>query len=73
MEFSTETQNIQVLKHFKQGGTLTALEAVHRFGITRLSARVYDLKNMGYRVIDSWEVNDSTGKRFKRYGLGAEH
>ncbi|MNT24817.1 hypothetical protein D3C72_1603130 [compost metagenome] len=35
---------------FTQGGTLTQQEALSRFGVARLSARIYDLKGEGCEV-----------------------
>lgn len=38
----------KILGYLKKYKTLTSLEAIHMFGETRLSARIYDLKKKGY-------------------------
>jgi hypothetical protein len=43
------TQRRQVLEHL-QRAPLTPLEALRRYGIMRLGARVYDLKQEGYDI-----------------------
>ena len=37
-------QREQVLAYIKQFGSITPLEAIREFGITRLASRVYELK-----------------------------
>ena len=44
------TQNEIVLHHLQQGKELTPLESLKEYGIMRLGARAYDLKQMGYDV-----------------------
>ena len=44
------TQNEQVLKHLLDNKKITSLEAVERYGIMRLGARIYDLKKQGYPI-----------------------
>lgn len=44
------TQNEMVLKHLKEIGTLTSMEAFERYGITRLSARISNLREMGIPI-----------------------
>jgi len=39
-----------VLKHLKRGSTLTSMQAFSRYGITRLSGRIYDLRKQGWRI-----------------------
>ena len=43
-----ETQNTRLIRHLIEHKKITSLEAINRFGITRLSARIYDLKKDGY-------------------------
>ena len=47
------TQNDQILKRLKRR-PITSLQAIHLYGCTRLSARIYDLRAMGHAI---------TGKR----------
>lgn len=44
------TQNEAVLMHLKNGGSITTLQAIEEYGITRLSARIHDLRAKGYRI-----------------------
>lgn len=43
------TQNERLLEHFKNHKSITSLEAINLLGITRLSARIYDLVGMGHQ------------------------
>lgn len=43
-----DTQNTRLIRHLIEHKKITSLEAINRFGITRLSARIYDLKKDGY-------------------------
>lgn len=53
-----DTQNIKILNHLKHG-SITSWEAIQKYHITRLSARVYELKQMGYVTKRfSGDVND---------------
>ncbi|KVQ85537.1 MULTISPECIES: helix-turn-helix domain-containing protein [Burkholderia cepacia complex] len=44
-----ESQNIRILQRL-QRGPLTSAEAITEFGITRLSARIYDLRADGHLI-----------------------
>lgn len=44
------TQNEEVLRHLLDNGNITSLEAMNKYGIMRLGARVYDLKKQGYPI-----------------------
>ena len=51
-----------VEEYIRQNGKITALEAVLELGVTRLSARVYDLNKAGLTV------NKRMVRGFNRYG-----
>lgn len=51
---NTEIQNQKVLRHLQSGQHLTSLEALHRYGIFRLAARIYDLKQSGHNISKVW-------------------
>ncbi len=36
--------------HLLKGNNITSLEAIEKFGITRLSGRIYDLKERGHMI-----------------------
>ena len=44
MENAVSNQNQQVEQHLKTYGSITSWEAFELYGITRLSARIYDLR-----------------------------
>lgn len=57
------TQADRVLDYIKKYGSITPLEAFRDLGVTRLSARIYELKH--HRGLE-FETKDATSKN--RYG-----
>lgn len=45
------TQKELILNHLQNNYGLTQLEATERYGITRLQARIYELKKEGYNIV----------------------
>ena len=62
MEKTKLTQCDKVLRHLRDHGYITSLEAINEYGILRLSARIADLKKQGIPIASMW----TTGKN--RYG-----
>ncbi len=61
------TQNQEILRHLKNGLTLTPKQALRQYGTMRLAARVFDLKQQGHDIrADIIKVN---GARVARYSL----
>ena len=56
------TQCDRILRHLKDYGSITSLEAVTEYGIMRLASRINDLRAQGIAIVS--ETN--TGKN--RYG-----
>jgi len=57
----------QILIHLKSGKSITQAEAVTKYGIYRLSARIYDLIYKGHAInSERVVIND---KHFARYSL----
>lgn len=56
------TQCERILRHFKDYGSITSLEAMQEYGIMRLASRISDLKRLGYVI----SVATENGKN--RYG-----
>ena len=50
MPAKTKSQLNKLLNFFQKGGTLTAAQAEKKFGVNRMSARVYDLRDQGYCI-----------------------
>ena len=70
-ETEAKTQNIRILRHLKAGNTITALQALRLFGCLRLSARILNLKHLGYNIEGKFIRVASHGKkkRVKEYRL----
>jgi hypothetical protein len=61
------TQKEEILEFLKTGQTLTWLDAVKKFGSSRLGARIWDLKKDGWEIKSKLiEVN---GKHVSEYKL----
>ena len=41
------TQRFQIMRHLKENGTITQLEALREYGIMRLASRISELKKRG--------------------------
>ena len=50
-----QSQNKMVLEHIAKHKTITTHEAYELYGITRLPSRIYDLREMGYKIGMVWE------------------
>jgi hypothetical protein len=61
------TQNDLVLKHLKSGKPINPLEALQKYGIFRLGARIYDLTCMGHKIKS--RLVSKNGKRFAQYSM----
>lgn len=65
-----------VLKHLLDGGSITSWESIQRYGATRLSAIIFNLKKYGFDIEDKWvEEYDRFGNRtrFKKYWLARKN
>lgn len=45
------SQNEKVLKYIDTFGSITTMEAFTALGVTRLSARIWDLRQDGYNIV----------------------
>lgn len=68
------TQNDTVLLHLQQFGEINALQAFSRYQITRLSARIYELRQAGYCIesVKERSTDDGQSGCFARYILRRE-
>lgn len=65
------TQNKAILEYLKKHPEgITQLEAVQKFNCYRLSARIADLKHMGYSI--TTVMLEKNNKRFAQYRLMGE-
>lgn len=46
-----KSQREDVLSYLKRYGSITSLKAIEKFGATRLSSIIYDLRGRGYPII----------------------
>lgn len=71
---TVKSQNEQVLKHLKNHKNgITAMIAFERYGITRLSGRIFELRKMGHEIItDTVTIKNRYGHAvtYARYRLG---
>lgn len=47
------TQCDRILRHMKDYGSIDPMEAIRDYGCMRLSARISDLKDRGYKIVPS--------------------
>ena len=59
---NTTTQCKQILEALKQG-PITSKEAADKYGVSRLAARIYNLRHKGYKIIkDTKKVRNRYGR-----------
>jgi hypothetical protein len=67
---TTMTQNQMVLIALQMGQKVTPLIALRRFGCFRLGARIYDLKQKGYKIASRMvETSRGSKKYVKEYWI----
>ena len=67
------TQAQTILRHIKSLGSISPQEAYRDYQITRLAARILDLKKAGYHIETEMREHPLTGTRYARYTLVREH
>lgn len=70
------TQNEMLLDYLNKNGSITTYESYTELFITRLSARIYELKKKGYNFEEEWVIKKNRyGKTcsFKKYILRGEN
>ncbi len=60
------SQNLEILSHLKQFGSIEPKVAWGRLGVYRLASRILELRQSGHRIETIIEKNND-GKRFARY------
>tara|TARA_Y100000114_G_scaffold149869_1_gene164589 strand:+ start:550 stop:810 length:261 start_codon:yes stop_codon:yes gene_type:complete len=63
----SDTQENIILNHLKKHKFITTWEAITQYRITRLSARIFELRERGHQIITN-HINEN-GKRFAEYSL----
>lgn len=59
------TQCETILSHLDKYESITSYEAFERYGITRLSGRIKELRDRGYAIVT--DMVDNGTSRFARY------
>lgn len=57
-----QTQCERILRHLRDYGSISSLEAITEYGILRLASRISDLKRQGFNI------SAERGKGKNRYG-----
>ena len=65
---SDTSQKLKVLEHLKGGFSITALEALEKFGCMRLASIIHKLRKEGYSI-STWTVKKSNGKHWAEYKM----
>ena len=63
------SHNELILAHLKDGYSITPIEALSEYGCFRLSARIWDLRDMGHDIKMRRIDDPKTGKHFAEYYL----
>lgn len=64
-----------ILRHLQEHGSITPMDAVRHYGIMRLGARIFDLRQEGYPIetVLAYHVNRFGAQvRYARYYLKEE-
>ena len=67
-QHSSPTQAQMVLEALQRGDKITAINALSRFGVFRLAARIHELKKLGHDI-QSATMDRKDGKRYSVYWL----
>ena len=63
------TQHTKILKHLKATKGLTQREALLDYSIQNFSARISELRKLGYHIYGVKSSHPVTGQRYTRYVL----
>jgi len=63
-------QTRMILAHLERRRSISFMEALVTYGISRLSARIFELRSCGYPIVTDMR-RDEAGKAYARYRLAA--
>lgn len=63
----TKSANQKLRSYILSGKAITPLQALQKFGILRLGARILEMRNEGHAIVT--EMIERDGKRLARYKL----
>lgn len=58
-----------ILNHLQTKGTLTSKQAFELYGVTRISAVVFDLRKMGYNIVTEMAIGKTRYGETSSYGI----
>lgn len=61
------SQREQVKSHLKSLGSITPMAALNHYGIMRLGARIYELRQDGMKIETELIESPRTGNKYARY------
>ena len=61
------TQNREIIRYLTKGNKITPIEALNRFGCFRLSARILDLRKLGFDIKTEYVTKGK--KTYTEYSL----
>lgn len=61
------SQSAKILKHLQSGKRITTMQAFEKFGCTRLSARILELKREGHSIVS--EMVTKKGVNYCQYSI----
>lgn len=59
------SQSDEIIDYLKSGQSLTSLDALYKFRVMRLAARIEQLRKQGYQI--ETEIVKSDGKKWAKY------
>lgn len=62
-----KSQNQMILEHLMSGKSITPMDALTKFGCFRLSARISDIRGMGYPIHTELVNDKKPDGRYERY------
>jgi hypothetical protein len=63
------TQCDRILRHLRDYGSITSLEAITEYGILRLASRINDLKRKGHTIISDTVVGENRYQEKVHYSV----
>lgn len=71
----SDNQRTMVLKHLKEYGSITSMEAFQLYGVTRLSSIIHHFRKMGinvHTIMTDGKTRYGSSCKFAKYILGSE-
>lgn len=65
------TQKQLILKHLQENKGITLLEALTKYGVLNISARIQELRSMGYYIETLYRKDEDINKTVAEYRLGS--